>query len=153
MAKADTPLQNSVQHECYKCNRKGHYGTQCIAKTKVPKQPAAAEEVQANENPAFLGTVSATQGCAWSQKVKVQDTEVTFKLDTGAEVTVISDKTFATLKNVEVGEAVTSAVRTTQTLPESPRTIRGTTVIRATNDHRKHQVYATTCLVYPQSSR
>jgi len=43
----------------------------------------------------FLGTVSSEDGqdCPWLVKLQLHDTEVKFHIDTGAEVTVISDLT------------------------------------------------------------
>ena len=84
---------------CNKCHRKGHYAAQCLSKTV-----AATHEVQAGggADAAFLGAVSASKDIAWVLTIRVNDTDVTFKLDTGAEVTVISEETFSKLKNVKL---------------------------------------------------
>ncbi len=84
---------------CFKCNRKGHYGSQCLSKTKAP---ASTHEVEADLDSAFLGTVNATSGPVWLSKVKVDNKVVQFKLDTGAEVSVISDQVFSTLGRVKL---------------------------------------------------
>ena len=75
---------------CYKCNRKGHYGTQCRSKTV-----AAAEEITLDA--AFLGAVQAGVESPWTSTIKIQGVDVTFKLDTGAGVSAISEKVFQML--------------------------------------------------------
>ena len=46
---------------------------------------------------AFLDTLSSTYESAWLAKVKLCDQDIEFKLDTGAEVTAISDQSFKRL--------------------------------------------------------
>ena len=42
---------------------------------------------------AFLNTVSGDNSVAWTDQVQLDGKDISFKLDTGAEVTVISTKT------------------------------------------------------------
>ncbi len=71
---------------CHKCQKKGHYGAQCLTKNL-----AAASGLDT----AFLDVTSlSTQESAWFADIKVGKHDVTFKLDTGAEVTAVYEKTY-----------------------------------------------------------
>ena len=84
---------------CHKCNRKGHYASQCLSKTVA----ASAHEVEADsEEEVFLGTVTSDKETAWTVNIQLQGKEVLFKLDTGAEVTVISEEVYHTLKRAKL---------------------------------------------------
>ena len=48
----------------------------------------------------FLGTVDAQQETQWVTLLKVNDVEVKFKIDTGAEVSAINETTFNNLQDV-----------------------------------------------------
>ena len=76
--------------ECYRCKGKGHYGAQCLTKQK---QVAEVEEVDG----AFLGELGSDQR-AWLTTVNLNGHKTLFKLDTGAEVTAISEDTYQILK-------------------------------------------------------
>lgn len=80
---------------CFKCNRKGHFGSQCLSKTVAAVASTANETA---EDEAFLFPVTMDKNTSWSIDVQLDDREVPFKLDTGAEVTAISDATFSTLR-------------------------------------------------------
>ena len=97
---------------CHKCQRKGHYASQCLSKTVAPSPaatPAAAQEVEVelsdSEEDTFLGAVNSDRGTVWRTNVKLQGREIVFKMDTGAEVTVISDSVYHTLNNVRLEES------------------------------------------------
>ncbi len=72
---------------CHKCNRKGHYSSQCFSKT----DGGTAHEVSLDS--AFLGAVTSNPPTAWTVSLLVGGKKAAFKLDTGAEVTVISEDT------------------------------------------------------------
>ena len=85
---------------CYRCNRRGHYSSQCLSNTvavilATPQQPHAESEIR------FLDTVESIQGNIWEVKVMIGDKVVLFKVDTGAEVTVISEGTWKSLSLTE----------------------------------------------------
>ena len=44
-----------------------------------------------------IGTVDSVIGSTWLEKVRINNTEVIFKIDTGAEVTVITEDILASL--------------------------------------------------------
>ena len=80
---------------CYKCRRRGHFGSQCYAKDMSEINPQDALGT------AFLGTVGVSNSDrAWFSYIRLGDKEIQFKLDTGAEVTAISEKVFQTLPNI-----------------------------------------------------
>ena len=70
---------------CYRCQRKGYFGAQCFAKSVAELSSDSYLDV------ALLDIVSFTHESAWLAKVKLCDQDTTFKLDTGAEVTAISE--------------------------------------------------------------
>ena len=73
---------------CYKCQRKGHFSSQCLKKS-APTDELTTETVNVDQ---FLGVVSSNTDSAWLITVQLEDKGVTFKLDTGAEVTAISEE-------------------------------------------------------------
>lgn len=82
------PARNAT---CHKCNRKGHFSAQCFSKT------AAASTNELSLDSAFLGTVSSEQEAVWTSTLLLGTKEIPFKLDTGAEVTAISEETYRML--------------------------------------------------------
>ncbi len=85
------PARNAT---CHKCNRKGHYSAQCLSKT------VAAVTQEINLDAAFLGTVVSEQKSSWTIELLLGSKRTPFKLDTGAEVTAISEETYKTLPKV-----------------------------------------------------
>ena len=81
---------------CHKCNRKGHFQSKCFSKT------VAATTSELSLDTAFVGTVSSKQQSPWTTTLLVEGKEVSFKLDTGAEVTAISEQTFQRLGGVRL---------------------------------------------------
>ena len=80
---------------CHKCNRKGDFSNQCFSKTV-----ATATTDELSLDTAFVGSVSSRQQLPWTTTLQVKGKEVSFKLDTGAEVTAISEETY-----LQLGEA------------------------------------------------
>ena len=92
-------------HKCYartavcnRCSKKGHYSRQCINAGAKPTKQASAREL--NLDSAFLGTLSPEEQSSWSAEIKIKDQVIPFKLDTGAEVTAISEETYQQLGNI-----------------------------------------------------
>lgn len=78
---------------CHKCHKKGHYGAQCHTKKASLNDTTALDT-------AFLDATSASSSeTAWYADIQVNKQNVKFKLDTGAEVTAISQETYQTLEN------------------------------------------------------
>ena len=83
---------------CHKCNKKGQYSTVCRSKA------VAIVSKEQLENNSFLDTIQDTiqevGGTSWIATIKINRQEIVFKLDTGAEATAISTRTYNILKNI-----------------------------------------------------
>ena len=66
---------------CHKCGKKGHYQTVCRSKT--------VGDITTGDD-VFLGSIQEDKSEPWTVTILVNDKPITFKLDTGADVTVIS---------------------------------------------------------------
>ena len=83
---------------CFRCNRKGHYSAQCQSSTIAELTAQVNQtEVQYQET-AYLDTIEVTDRNMWEVKIDIEDKSVRFKVDTRAEVTVLSDSTWKSLK-------------------------------------------------------
>ena len=72
------------EDKCKACGKLGHYRLMC-------RSPGKVREVhQGEEEAAFLGAVSEHSSCKWEVIVSLNGVPVKMKIDTGAEVTVIS---------------------------------------------------------------
>ena len=84
---------------CDACKKHGHFKTVCWSQHPAPETNEVAE---CGEILPFLGEVcSADCNDTWTESISVNDQPDTFKLDTGASVTVLSDKAKC-LKNLHV---------------------------------------------------
>ena len=86
---------------CYRCNRKGHYSSQCLSNTVAP-QPKGVHELsrqseQSEASDRYLDTVVGNKKNMWSITIRLQGKPIVVKVDTGAEVTAISDSTWKSL--------------------------------------------------------
>ena len=66
---------------CHKCGKKGHYQTVCRSKT--------VGDITTGDD-VFLGTIQEDKSDPWTVTILVNDKPITFKLDTGVDVTVTS---------------------------------------------------------------
>ena len=100
--RANCPAKNAT---CFKCSKRGHWGT-------VSKSSKTVGEVEEDEN-LFLGEIGTeTNNTFWSVDLMLNNAQVRFKIDTGADVTVIPDKIY-------------EALRPTPTLVKSSKTLFG----------------------------
>lgn len=74
---------------CNRCQKKGHYAKVCRSGALNEVNTAESDE----EETAFLGTVSS-DGEPWLINLKVNGHTAVFKIDTGADVTVLSEDVF-----------------------------------------------------------
>lgn len=74
------------------CKRKGHYATCCFSKTVA----GSACEVEADDQ----GTLTNNSDASWTSTLKIAGKRIQFKLDTGAEVTAISEATYNKLGKI-----------------------------------------------------
>ena len=79
---------------CHKCTKKvlSHYSSQC--RSKVVMEVAASPDEDATPyDTSYLDTVGVGQShTTWSTTIAVNGQKMSFKFDTGAEVTVLSDE-------------------------------------------------------------
>lgn len=93
--RGNCPALNSV---CHKCSKKGHYARVCMSQ----QVEEVVTEDQFSEDPdssVFLGEIGVDSMHAhpWKADILVNGCPVSFKLDSGADVSVISEKTFGLL--------------------------------------------------------
>ena len=88
---------------CYRCNRKGHYSAQCLSNIVAP-QTMNVHEVSSQLNhpqletsESYLDTVEGNKQNIWAIMIQIQGKPIVVKVDTGAEVTAISDSTWKLL--------------------------------------------------------
>ena len=89
---AQCPARDAV---CRKCGKIGHYKSVCRS-TSVKSNIRAVETEDSN----FLGTIHSSDVLAvetnrWTKTLKLNQREILFKIDTGADVTVIPDKYYS----------------------------------------------------------
>ena len=77
---------------CHKCKKKGHFSARCLSKL------IAIVSTSEDEERAFLGamTLSKKQK-SWLVEVQLNGHAISFKMDTGAEVTAITEETYRKL--------------------------------------------------------
>ena len=88
----------AIKSTCNKCKKIGHWERMCKSKIVV-------NEVSEHEENAayFLGSVKCTpssSGGQWTVKLNICHTPVSFKIDTGADVCIMSEETFKNLSQV-----------------------------------------------------
>ena len=85
---------------CRRCQKKGHFAETCRTKTvhDVEQDRSAIDSF-------YLDTIQDAQDSTfWTTDVKVNDVSITFKVDTGAEVTAISEAILKDLGSPEVNK-------------------------------------------------
>jgi hypothetical protein len=90
---------------CHKCQKKGHYSSQCFSKTiadvsseqrQIQLLPNTEEDSDYYDT-AYLDALGRGESPCWMTKLSINGREITFKMDTGAEVTAISEQVFRKL--------------------------------------------------------
>ena len=82
---------------CHHCRKKGHYSAQCLTKRQVSEVTHEDETVL---DTAFLGAVEP-QSSAWFITLTLNGHDTHFKIDTGAEVTAISEEMYEQIQAPE----------------------------------------------------
>ena len=83
--------------QCHHCKVKGHFSKVCRNK----HLSAVQEDINFTDS-AFLDTISNDNKRVWNSDLLVNGKKITFKIDTGAEVTAISKETWLTLDEPEL---------------------------------------------------
>ena len=87
-ARTNCPAKDAT---CHKCSKRGHWGAVC-------KSSKTVSEVK-EEDYEFLGEIGTeTSGKFWSVDLTLNNSSVRFKIDTGADVTVIPERIYKTLQ-------------------------------------------------------
>ena len=90
--KAQCPARDQV---CSNCHKRGHYKAVCRSTARVGGIGTSPQE---KEGDAFLGAVSGTSDDdPWTVELRLQGRPVTLHIDTGAEVTVITELEWTSL--------------------------------------------------------
>ena len=74
--------------------------TTIAVSTVLGTEQTDVSETESDDN--FLGTVESQEETQWMSVLKVNNLEVTFKIDTGAEASAINETTFNKLKDVQL---------------------------------------------------
>ena len=102
------PAPNVV---CFHCNRRGHYSSQCLSNTVAKPTRNLSELTAQPDDPypdRYLNRVESISEEAWIITIEINGQPVSVKVDTGAEVTALSDSTWnflnitAPLEKVEI---------------------------------------------------
>ena len=91
--------------QCHECKRKGHYSSQCFSKTvnEITEQ-MEAEDLDVS----YLSTIGTDNDSSWNATIQINGQSVVFKLESGAEVTAITESTLTKLGNVQLSPAAKS---------------------------------------------
>ena len=111
----------ALGQKCNKCNARRHFASVCRSNRKMYFVPRTAYEVESDEtkpficevesdktkpfvesdeSKAFLSVIDCTEKKdAWFVTLKVKRTRLRFKIDTGADVTIITKKTWLAMKD------------------------------------------------------
>ena len=114
--KGSHPLQQcpAKDAECFRCHRKGHYGSQCLSKTIAQVIDSTNQEDGPESEDCYLDTTylnnSGEAGPAWKIDAAVNGQPVDFKVDTGAEVTAISGATWESMPDTPALQKATKSL-------------------------------------------
>ena len=88
----------AINITCHKCKRKGHFASQCFSITVK----AVTDKVSLDSS--FLDAMTSESQTSWNTKLLLDKTGVNFKLDTGAEVTAVTEETFKLLRGIKLSK-------------------------------------------------
>ena len=87
---------------CHRCQKKGHYQLQCRTNMGASQHCVSSET---SIDTSFLDVLTENQKVSWTVNIFLNNHPIDFKLDTGAEVTAVSEDVFASLQNVKLQKA------------------------------------------------
>ena len=86
---------------CHRCNKKGHYSSCCYSKV-VGEVNTHSSPNEMELDTVFLDTLISDANEYWKARIEVNGTKLQFKVDTGAEVTAMSEKDYQGLRKVNL---------------------------------------------------
>ena len=85
--------------KCRRCLKRNHFSRMCRTKAQDELHEDATDSDTESESRTYtLDAVDSKENRPWTVNLKIKDTNVTFKIDTGADVSIISERTFHSLK-------------------------------------------------------
>ena len=91
----ECPAKNAT---CLKCLRTGHYTAYCLSKTVAELTNSLSTNAEDPNGDLYLDNIETIGGQAWTEEIAINKQKVTFKVDTGAEVTAVPESTWSKLK-------------------------------------------------------
>ena len=89
--------------ECHRCHKIGHNPKFCKTKLDINEVQPASNSSDEDSDTGILGVVeNSVQDSPWNITLKINSQPVKLKIDTGADVTVISESTFKQLKGAKL---------------------------------------------------
>jgi hypothetical protein len=118
---------------CHNCEKKGHYSRQCLSKGR-----RVAEVTDDNQDVFFLTPIVTDSSNAWHTTVSIEGHNVSFKLDTGAEVTALND-----LTSKQLGLVLTAPIKKLCGADRAPLDVLGmaSATMTTTNGSTKQDVF------------
>ena len=110
-------------HKCKSCRKEGHYERECFSKKNKDKAIKSVEqeyEYESDDDGAFMGALDNGEKSKWKTKVKINGKSVDFKVDTGADVTIITEKEYEKFPHIILLEPTTPLVMIDSTRLSSP---------------------------------
>lgn len=85
--------------ECHKCKKVEHFAVVC--RSRVVEEIMSHRAAESGEEAHFVGEITDVRDNyrAWTVTLQINGTKIDFKIDTGADTSVISENIFKTLKS------------------------------------------------------
>lgn len=132
------PAKDAV---CHRCHKKGHYGSRCLTKHVSEIEP---DDSQNKLDTAFLDTVTTKTDSAWFATIEINGRKLNFKLDTGAEVTAISEQEYKKLDQPPLSPAKCALYGPSRQPLQTAGQFTGK--LRSKNNTAMQQVFVVKCL-------
>ena len=91
---------------CHKCQKRGHFSSQCFSKRTATQHSVdttdSLDATHSSTDTTFLDVVQTGNNTVWTATIQLNQQQITFKLDTGAEVTAVSQRVYESLPNVKL---------------------------------------------------
>lgn len=93
---------------CTKCKKRGHWAQMCRTKKYIAEVNTDIQNSNGNEDSHYLGTINEyvdyieENNDPWKVNLLIQNSNIKFKIDSGADVTVIGEKHYKMLENVSL---------------------------------------------------